>query len=78
MFEYVMELAAKLFKDVEWRNLVGRAWNTFWEAFAIVFVLPLDALDLSAWETTLAAGAAAGLSAVKTFIVAFFKARANL
>ncbi len=51
-----------------WRNLVGRALNTFWQAFTAVFVLPLDALDLSAWETTLAAAAAAGLSAVKTFV----------
>ncbi len=51
-----------------WRNLIGRALNTFWQAFTVVFVLPLDALDLSAWETTVAAGAAAGLSAVKTFV----------
>ena len=51
-----------------WRNLIGRALNTFWQAFTVVFVLPLDALDLSAWETTVAAAAAAGLSAVKTFV----------
>ena len=51
-----------------WEDLLWKAANTFWQAFAVVFVLPLDALDLSAWETTVAAAAAAGLSAVKTFI----------
>ena len=53
---------------VNWRDLLGRAANTFWQAFTVVFVLPLDALDLSAWETTVAAGAAAGLSALKGLI----------
>jgi len=55
--------------------LALRAFNTFWQAFAVVFVLPLDALDLSAWETTLAAGAAAGLSALKTFFAGVIKSR---
>ncbi len=50
-------------------DLIRRAAGTFWQAFAIVFVFPLDALDLSAWETTLTAAGAAGLSAVKTFVV---------
>ena len=50
------------------KDLLVKAFNTFWQAFAVVFVLPINALDLSAWETTLAAAAAAGLSAVKTFV----------
>ncbi len=53
---------------LDWRDLLFRAANTFWQAFTVVFVLPLDALDLSAWETTVAAAAAAGLSALKTFV----------
>ena len=57
-----------MYDKAYFKNLALRAFNTFWQAFTVVFVLPINALDLSAWETTLAAGAAAGLSAVKTFI----------
>ena len=57
-----------MFVNLDVKDLLYRAFNTFWQAFAVVFVLPLNALDLSAWETALAAAAAAGLSAVKTFV----------
>ena len=62
-------------KATRWWDALERAWWTFWEAFAVVFVLPLDALDLSAWETALTAAAAAGLSAVKTFVGKFLRER---
>ena len=50
------------------KDLAVKALNTFWQAFAVVFVLPLDVLDVGAWETTIVAAAAAGLSALKTFV----------
>ncbi len=46
------------------RNVIERAAKTFVQSFGVVFLLPLDVLDLSAWETTLTAAAAAGFSAV--------------
>ena len=51
------------------KDLAVKALNTFWQAFAVVFVLPLDVLNVSAWETTIVAGTAAGLSALKTFVL---------
>ena len=54
--------------DIDYKDLLVKAFNTFWQAFSVVFVLPLNALDVGAWEATLVAAAAAGLSAVKTLI----------
>ena len=56
--------------NIDWKDLAMRAVHTFWQAFSVVFVLPIDALDVSAWETTLAAAAMAGLSALKTALKA--------
>ncbi len=46
------------------RNVIERAAKTFAQAFLVVFVLPLDVLSVGAWETTIVAASAAGLSAV--------------
>ena len=63
-----------MFDLVDWQDLAVRAGKTFWQAFAAVFVLPLDAFNVGAWETALVAAAAAGLSAVWTLVTtAFFK-----
>ncbi len=59
----------------KYQDLAVKALNTFWQAFAVVFVLPLDVLNVSAWETTIVAAAAAGLSALKTFVAGVISAR---
>ena len=59
----------------QYKDLVLRAVNTFWQAFAVVFVLPLDVLDVGAWEATTVAAAAAGLSALKTFVAGVIRDR---
>ena len=50
------------------KDLLWRAANTFWQAFIAVFVLPVSFVDWSMWESVGVAAAAAGLSAVKTFV----------
>ncbi len=57
------------------KDLLWRAANTFWQTFAAVFVLPASFADFSAWESTLVAAAAAGLSAVKTFVSEYLKSK---
>ena len=57
------------------RDLLWRAANTFWQAFAAVFVLPAAFTDFSAWESMIVAAAAAGLSAVKTFVGEYLRTK---
>ena len=64
-----------MFDSVDWQDLAVRAGKTFWQAAAAVFVLPLDALDLSAWESALTAAGAAGLSAVWSFLFGWWQSR---
>ena len=68
----MLAVVVALFDDVDLKDLLVRAGKTFWQAFAAVIVIPLDALDLGAWETTLVAAGAAGLSAVWTLIYGLF------
>ncbi len=56
-------------------DLLWKAANTFWQAFSVVFVLPLSFVDWSAWESVIVAAAAAGLSAVKTFVGEVIRAK---
>ena len=53
---------------INWKDLLWRAAHTFYQSFAVVFVMPADFADFSAWESTIVAAVAAGVSAVKTFI----------
>ena len=63
-----------MFNLIDWQDLAIRAAKTFYQAFAAVFVLPLDALNVGAWESALTAAAAAGLSAAWTLVrVVLFK-----
>ena len=64
-----------MFDSIDFKDLLIRAAKTFYQAFAAVFVLPLDALDLSAWETAITAAGAAGLSAVWTFVYGWWSNR---
>ncbi len=57
------------------KDLLWRAANTFWQAFTAVFVLPAAFADFSAWESAVVAGAAAGLSAVKTFVSEYIRTK---
>ena len=50
------------------KDLVMRAAHTFWQGFIGVFYLPVDFLDVGAWQAAAAAGAMAGASAVKTLV----------
>ena len=56
-------------------ELLWKAANTFWQAFGAVFVLPAAFADFSAWESILVGAAAAGLSAVKTFVGELIRAK---
>jgi hypothetical protein len=53
---------------VDYRDLAFRALHTFWQTFAVLFVMPDNVWDAGAWQSVAAAAIAAGLSAVKTFI----------
>lgn len=58
------------------KNLLWRAFHTFWQTFitvfATIFVVPDSVVDLPGWWAAVGAAApaaaAAGLSAVKTFL----------
>ena len=63
-------MTKELFVDLAWK-----AANTFWQAFGAVFVLPAAFADFSAWESVLVGAAAAGLSAVKTFIGEYIRTK---
>jgi len=61
-----------MFKDFNWKDLVTRAGWTFLQAFAAVWLLADD----PQFDTQALIGAGgAGLSAVKTFAVAWFANR---
>ena len=60
-----------MFEKVDWNDAAFKAVNTFWEAFAVVFV----ASDWTTMKVSAVAGVAAGLAAVKTFVSEFVKAR---
>jgi len=59
----------------DWKDLAWKTANTFWQAFAAVFVLPAAFADFSAWESLIVASAAAGLAAVKTFVSEFIQTK---
>ena len=59
----------------EVQGLLWKAAHTFWQSFAAVFVLPAAFTDFSAWESVIVAAVAAGLSAVKTFVGEYLRAR---
>lgn len=59
-----------MFEKVDWKDLLWRAFHTFYQAFIVAFAFPAGFADWSAWEAAIVAAAGAGLSAVKTFIVA--------
>jgi len=62
---------------IDYKDLAMRAAHTFWQGFIGVFVLPVNFLDVGAWEAALIGAAMAGASAVKGFvqgIVAAWKA----
>ena len=52
----------------DFKDLVWRAFNTFWQAFTTAFLIPDSWWDLGAWQAIGFAAVAAGLSAVKTFV----------
>ena len=60
--------------NIDWRDLAERAIQTFWQGFAGVFVLPVQFLDVGAWEAAIVGAAMAGASAVKTAVKAAFAA----
>ena len=64
-----------IFRTVNWRNLLFKAANTAWQAFAVVFILPDDWWDLGAWESMAIAALAAGLSGLKTFVSEWLKSQ---
>ena len=59
-----------------WKDLLERAAWTFVEAFLVALpaTVKLD-LDAAAWKAILLSAVAAGLSAVKTVLVAWIKDR---
>lgn len=59
---------------INWKDLITRALWTFAEAFIVALpaTIQLD-LDGAAWMSVLLSAAAAGVSAVKTFIIAWIK-----
>jgi len=61
--------------NTDWQDLLWKTANTFWQAFAAVFVLPAAFADFSAWESVIVGAAAAGLAAVKTFISEFIRSK---
>lgn len=59
---------------INWKDLLLRAMWTFVEAFLVALpaTLKFD-LDGAAWKSILLSAAAAGISAVKTFLVTWVK-----
>ena len=64
-----------MFDSIDVKDLVVRAGKTFWQAFVAAFVLPVVALDVSAWKAAAAAAGAAGLSAVWNFLYGWWTSR---
>ena len=60
-----------MFKEVDWKDLAERAAWTFGQAFLVMWV----AMDEPFTTEAFLAAAAGGVSALKTFIVAWWKAR---
>lgn len=59
---------------INWKDLLLRAMWTFVEAFLVALpaTIKLD-LDAAAWKAILLSAVAAGLSAVKTFLVTWIQ-----
>ena len=64
-----------MFDSTNWQDVAVRAAKTFWQAFVAAFVLPVVALDVSAWKAAAAAAGAAGLSAVWNFLYGWWQRR---
>lgn len=59
---------------INWKDLLLRAMWTFIEAFLIALPTTIEYdLDGAAWKSILLSAAAAGISAVKTFVITWIK-----